>query len=272
MKNFFPKKREPKEREFRHEDTSPQDVADILQARKTRFLMISAACSCVFVILLFLFSPFFSITEVHVMGYSRVPRDEIVSRLELSGRTHILIFNTRSARNRLLDNMYIADVSFERVLPGRLHVSITERRLTAYVQHMPGSFLFLDDQGRVLDVRPYRVEPLPILDGLQITGFRLGEILDVPDTVAFSVIVQYAQLLNHHNLIDRVTRINVSDPANIRITTDTNVEFNVGGPSDADQKVRTIVAMLDALSDAGIIPGLTDISVMREEFIFEILQ
>jgi len=250
-----------------------RDISAILQARKTRFLLVTMLCTTIFVLLIFLFSPYFSINEVYIHGNSRISQDEIRSRLEVSEGSHLLLFNTRAASRRVLENTYIDKVEFERILPGRLRVTITERRLTAFVEHT-GSFLFLDDNGRVLDVRDYITDSLPMLEGLQFTRFHIGEILEVPEPAAFSVIVQYAQLLNHHNLIDNVSHINVSDAANIRINI-MNIEFNVGGISDADEKIRTIDAILQSKPNVGLIPGFMDLRDLRQlhgEYVFEMLQ
>lgn len=242
------------------------------RVRKTRFLFAVAVCAVTLVVLLFLFSPYFYVTDVHIVGNSRVSDEEIAARLEIDGSTHMLLYNTRAARRRLMENMYVGDVEFERIMPGRINVTITERRLTAYFEHMPGSFLFLDDHGRVLEVNTFFTEPLPVLEGLRFTSFRLGEILEVPDVAAFSVVVQYAQLLNHHGLIDRVSHMNVADSANIHIIIDRNMVFNVGGISNADEKVRTIIAILDTFPDAGRIPGFIDLREIAPQYFFEIWQ
>ncbi|MCL1884907.1 MAG: FtsQ-type POTRA domain-containing protein [Defluviitaleaceae bacterium] len=242
------------------------------QQRRAYYYLAASVGIIVFFLLFFLFSPFFHINDVVIVGNYRVSQEEIRTNLQIHGNTHMLLFNTRSARSRVMENLYIADVQIERLLPGRMHVEISERRLTAYVEleNMPGHFLFLDDYGRVLEVRTYFFEPLPVLDGLRFTRFQVGEILEVPDTAAFNVIVQYAQLLNTYELIDRVTRINASDSSNIRITIE-NIEFNVGGVANADEKIRTIVEILNEMPNVGLIPGSMDISVIRGEYFFEML-
>jgi cell division septal protein FtsQ len=247
-----------------------RDITKELQARKTRFLLVVTLCTTVFVVMIFMFSPFFHINEVVIVGNSRVAEDEIYARLGLERSTHLLLFRTREAEARILENIYVSEVDFERILPGRLHVRVSERRLTAYVEHT-GGFLFLDDTGRVLDVRAYKTEPLPVLVGLQFTGFRLGEVLEVPDPAAFSAVVQYTQLLNLHGLIDRVSHINVSDPANIRINIE-GMYISVGGLSDADWKIRWIAAVLEEKPNVGLIPGFWDLRDPRQDQFFEILQ
>ena len=225
----------------------------------------------VLVIILFLASPVFHITEVIISGNARTPDEEVIARLGVRSTTNLVFFNARNAAGRLMENFFIGDVRFRRELPGRLHVQIEERRLMAYVEHMPGLFLYIDDFGMVVDIRNYTMEARPLLEGLQITRFQKGQELEVPDRVAFNAVVHYSLLLYHHDLIGRVTHMDVSDTANIRILID-YWEFNVGGVMNADEKVRTIIAMLDAMPNQELMRGFTDLREIRPQFFFEILQ
>jgi len=254
-----------------HEEEEVREKARFLRVRKIRFISAAVICIITLVALIFMFSPYFHISTVVIEGNSRISREEILTRLETTPNTHLLLFNTGAARARLTQNLYIADVTFERVLPGRLYVYISERRLTAYVEHMPGSFLFLDDHGRVLEIRNTTAEPLPTLEGLTFTRFQLGEILEVPDPAAFNIIVQYAQLLNHHGLIYRVSHINVADPTNIRIIVDGNKQFNIGNTLiGADERIRWIMQVIEELPPE--IPGIMDLRELRDQHSFELLQ
>lgn len=237
----------------------------------TKFRVATIVGIIALAIVLFLVSPYFDIREVIVSGNNTVSQADILARLNVNTTTNILFLNTNAARRRIMENLYIGDVDFVREMPNRLYVNVHERRLTAFIEHMPGSFLFLDDFGRVLEVRSYTTEPLPILEGVQFTRFRLGEVLEVPDAASFSVVVQYAQLLNQHDLINRVTHMNVSDPTNIRIMIGYK-EFNVGDVMGADEKIRTIVAILENLPDAERMRGFANIRQNQTEHFFEMLQ
>ncbi|MCL2456918.1 MAG: FtsQ-type POTRA domain-containing protein [Defluviitaleaceae bacterium] len=247
----------------------PIPPEDYSRRVRVRFIFAAFICSITTVILIFLFSPFFYVETVIVNGNFRVSQQEINDFLEINEKTHLLLYNTRAAKKRFLQNTYVENVEFERVLPGRLYVNVEERRLTAFFEHSVGSFLFLDDFGRVLEVKTFFTEPLPILVGLQFTRFQIGEVLEVPDSAAFNVIVQYAQLLNQHGLIEKVSHINVNDSANIRIIV-RNKEFNVGGVANADEKIRTIAAVLETMPNADLIPGFMDLREVRKEYFFEI--
>ena len=238
----------------------------------SRKLLIAAACLFVpaLLVLIFLSSPLFYITHVIIDGNVRTPDEEIISRMRVHETSNLVFFSTRAARERLMENFFIGEVTFRRELPNILHVYIYERRLMGYVEHM-GFYLYLDDFGRVVDIRRYKDDPRPLLTGLQIRSFQMGERIDVPDTVALHAIVHYSLLLYHHDLIDRVTHMDVSDTNNIRILVN-YWEFNVGGVLGADEKLRIMLAMLEAMPDYDMMRGRTDLRQLGSQFFFEILQ
>jgi len=235
-----------------------------------KFIIALVLCSVVLTAVLILVSPLFHIQEVVIQGNNRISTSDIKERLGVSSSSNILLLNTRNARRRIMGNLYIGDVSFRRDLPGHLYVTVFERRPSAYVMHME-NVLVLDDFGRVLDVRTYFRETLPLLVGLQFTRFQRGEILDVSNATDFDSVVLYTQLLINYDLIHNISHINVSDPDNIRILVN-YLEFHVGGDADADEKVRAIVEVLNRLPDAGRMRGIIDIRESRSEFFLNPLQ
>ena len=235
-----------------------------------KFIITIIICVMAFSAVVFMFSPFFYIRDIVTSGENAVSRTEILDRLETDSTTNLLFFNTRAARNRIMENLYVADVNFRKEFPGRLHVQVRERRLASYVEHTPGSFLYIDEEGRVLEVRPFISQQLPIVEGLNFTRFALGEILEVPDANAFNIATLYARLLYRHDLVSRVTHINVSDTENTRILVG-YIEFNVGGLTGAEARVRIIAGILAEMPEAEFARGFVDLRETRGEYFFEIL-
>jgi len=239
-----------------------------MYSRKFKAALI--VCGIAFGAVLFLLSPFFHVTEVIISGLSAVDRDEVYERLEIENNTNVLFFNQRAARDRIMENLYVSNVEFTRNMGGRLYVEVHERRLAAFIEHMPGTFLYIDELGRVLEVRTGMSQPLPLIVGLNFTHFTLGEVLEVPDRTAFNIVSVYAQLLYRHGLVGRVTYVNVSDTANTRILVG-YLEFNIGDARDAEDKVRNIVGILDAIPDAERTRGFVDLRDNSTEFFLTIL-
>jgi len=235
-----------------------------------KFKIAIVVCVIVLAAVIVLVSPIFYIEEVVILGNAQIASSEIRGGLQLGPTSNILMFNASAARRRVMQNLYIDNVIFRRDLPNRLYVTVFERRQSAYVEHM-GSFLFLDIEGRVLEVRSYVAEPLPLLQGLQFTRVQLGDVLEVANPTDFAAVVQYTQLLATHGLINYITHINVADPTNIRILVN-YLEFHVGNDTDADEKVRTIAEILNELPDAGRVRGFINIRTIQPEFFLELLQ
>ncbi|MCL2500353.1 MAG: FtsQ-type POTRA domain-containing protein [Defluviitaleaceae bacterium] len=219
---------------------------------------------------MFLLSPYFSVREIVISGNAAVNRMEIEDRMDVVTGDNILLINTSAARRRIMENLYVDDVSFERELPGRLIVTIRERRLIAYVEHTPGSFLFIDETGRVLEVRTFFTDPLPLVTGLKFSSFQLGERLNVPNRAAFGIVTLYAQSLQRHSLIHSVTHIDVTDIYNTRLRF-SNIEFNVGDARDADEKVRVMVEILLSLPNVASYRGTVDLREISDQYFLSII-
>jgi len=238
--------------------------------KNNKFVVAILIGAIAFIAVIFMFSPFFFMNEIVFSGDNVVSQGELVERLEVDSTTNLLFFNTRAARTRLMENLYIADASFRKELPGTLHVHVRERRLAAYVEHAPGSFLYIDEQGRVLEVRHFTSGTRPVVVGLNFNRFALGEVLEVPDAAAFAIATEYALHIYRHGLISRVTYIDVSDIANTRILVG-YIEFNVGNKTDAESRVRVIAGILAEMPDVEFARGFVDLREIRGEYFFEIL-
>jgi hypothetical protein len=51
-----------------------------------------------------------------------------------------------------------------------------------------------------------------------------------------------------------------------------NIEFNVGGMNNADEKIRTIVSVLENMPSLGLVPGFFDLREISNEYFFERLE
>ena len=219
---------------------------------------------------LFLVSPFFGVDEIVIVGNINVTRTEIEDRLDLVSGENLLLFNTSAARARIMENLYIDSVAFTRELPGRLTVTVRERRLVAYIEHTPGSFLFIDETGRVLEVRSFFIEPLPVVTGLAFDSFQLGEVLDVQNRMALNIVAQYASALQRHGLATRVMNIDVSDMFATRIVFP-NVVFDVGDAHNADEKMRVIYEILSVLPDSPSYRGVIPLREISDRYIMDLI-
>jgi PAS domain-containing protein len=237
--------------------------------RKIKFILLLIISGLALGAVTFMFSPFFHITDITVLGTETISHNHILERAMADGE-NIFLFNTRQAQERILGNLYIDSVQFDKDLPRSLTVTIRERRLSAYVEYMQGMFLYIDEVGRVLEVNPFFTKQCPVVTGLRFNRFNLGEILEVEDQAVFRHVVQYAQLIYQYNLADWISHLDVSDRFNIKIMVN-HVEFNVGDGRNGEEKIRNIIAMMEVMPNPETIRGFVDMREVQDQYVFKIL-
>ena len=139
--------------------------------------------------------------------------------------------------------------------------------LNSFIEYLDSTFLYIDENGRVLEVRSYMSEELPVITGLRFSRLHLGEILEVDNPEAFAAVVTYAQLLNRHGLVDIVTQLDVSNPINTRLRI-FNIEVYLGDIQNANEKILTLKAIVDVWPSVQYAPGFLDLREPGSEYIF----
>jgi len=223
-----------------------------------------------FVSVLFMFSPVFHLVDVTVTGNTQVDQSEIIERAGLGQPTNFFLFGLDRARRYIMENPYIDQVNFNRSFPDGLEIVVRERFLSGYIEYLEGMFLYIDEHGRVLEVRSYMREELPIITGLRFSHVHVGQILEVDNPAAFSTVVTYAQLLNRHNLAGVISRMDVSDPGNTRLRL-YNIEVYLGDTSHAHEKILTLREIFDVWPVVRDVSGFLDLREPGSEYIFRIL-
>jgi cell division septal protein FtsQ len=233
---------------------------------KKGFRLILIVAAVLFTALLFLISPLFNITSVVINGCERLTPEEIEVLAGVGKATNIFLFNTSNASKRVRQNLYVDEAVFQKDYPGTLTITIRERRLSGYVEYMDGQYLYIDENGRVLEIKRTFTETYPVVSGLEFSTVRLGEILNVPDSSAFSTVVQYTRLLNDHSITKDVSRIDVKDVQNTRIIFG-SIEFIVGDDRNGDEKIRTIRAMLEELQARQVTKIIIDLKELDGQWV-----
>jgi hypothetical protein len=220
-----------------------------------------------FVILMLMVSPFFYFTDITLSGNFQIEDEEILNRARLDRPVNFFLFNPRRVRRDIMENPYIDQVSFRRALPGTLEISIRERFLSGYIEYLEGMFLYIDENGRVLEVRSYMKEDLPVITGLRFSHIHVGEILEADNPEAFSTVVTFARLLNRHELIGTISQIDVSDPANTRLRL-YNIEVYLGDTRHAHEKILTLREIVNEWPVVRDARGFLDLRELNTEYIF----
>lgn len=197
--------------------------------------------------------PVFKVQEITVNGNTYVSDEDIISVLDGGIGTNILAFNTGKSRENIMTSFYyVKDVTVKKTLK-KVTVDVQEYRLRAYVPYM-GSYLYIDGEGRILDIQNSFTQQLPVVEGLEFSAFTLGEKLTVRNPGAFGTVVQLSKLFDKYDLAGNVVKVDVSDITNVHLYVG-KIDVEFGDFTNANEKIVTIIEIIKNLdiNDAGVV-------------------
>ena len=204
-------------------------------------VVIGGALGLVVVIGLLL-SPIFALKNVALEGASHYNEADICRMIGLSDGDNILFFGKGKAAQTLEKDPYIADAKLSMRVPDTIVIEVKERKVRGYVPYM-GSYLYIDEAGRVLDVQEACHDALPLVKGLEFGSFTLGEVIPVENPEALETVLYISQLIEKYELLDMVVEIDVSNQKNIYAYVN-QVQIILGNMENGDTKIRYMAEVM----------------------------
>ena len=228
---------------------------------------IKAAAGVLFCAALFMLSPVFTIKNIEITPMDKYSKEELCEMINLKEGGNLFLFNRFSAAKLLKNDTYIKNAKIKYKFPDTVEVDIDERKVRGYVPYM-GSYLYIDEYGRVLEINKEMAKALPVVTGLQFDSFVVGETIDADNKKAFDIMVDVAQLMNKYELLDIVVKIDVSDTDKIMAFVN-KIEINLGDLSNGDQKIRTMAEVVKNIASND--RGTLDLSDLSKPIVFKYL-
>lgn len=128
--------------------------------------------------LIFVFkSDFFIINNINVEGNYILSNEEIINTSTIDLGSHLFNYNRREAEERISNFSYIKDVNINRKLPKTVEIVVEERE--AYVQfNYLSSYILVDNEGYILEIKEDKVENIPTFVGFNIEDHIRENILE----------------------------------------------------------------------------------------------
>ena len=194
-----------------------------------------------------LLSPVFALKSVAAEGASHYTAEQLCAMIGLNEGDNILFFGKGKAAQVLEQDPYIADAKLSMRVPDTIIIEVKERKVRGYVPYM-GSYLYIDEAGRVLDVQEACHEALPVVKGLAFGSFTLGEVIPVENPEALDVVLQISQMMEKYELLDIVVEIDVSNPKSIYAYVN-QVQIILGDLENGDTKIRYMAEVMKTIPE-----------------------
>lgn len=224
---------------------------------------VAFCCLVIMAVMITLFMmPFFNIKTIRVTGNEALSSDQIKGYLTFDEGDNIYLFNKSKCKKAILNNHYIETVEINRILPSTVEVTVSEYKLRGYVPYS-GSYLYIDGEGRVLDVQKEIKKSLPVVEGLKFNNVTVGEILQVDNPSTFETMVHLSKLFEKYELLSDVIRVDMTDVTDIHLYTG-NVDIKFGSFDDANRKLLMLIEVLKTFDTN--VPGTINLTADKATY------
>ncbi len=217
-----------------------------------------------FIISGLMLSPIFAVDGIEVVGNKIYTKEDILKILNLSDNNSIVKLLITDIKKEAKKYGKIEDIDINYIFPNRLRINVIENPPIGYIQ-FSNEYVYMDKNGVVIEVSNKSPIKVPILIGLKIEGFKIGEKLNVDDSDIFSNINSLTNVMKKYNLFKDKIMVDASKKDDIHVYIN-NLDIKFGVLTDIDEKVRKISEAMKHISEKDM--GTLDLSTYKDRMIF----
>ena len=218
------------------------------------FALVVLAC-------IFVMSVFFRVSDITVQGNEHYTQQEIISAIGIETGDNLFFIDRFSPVSRVFAKLpYVEHVTVERALPNRIVITVEECKALAYLVVGDEEWT-LDHNCKILGkAAEGELSSLITVTGIDPGTLLIGEPLATSDgdeeNVRYLSDVLYQ--LQGRELAPQTSRIDFSDPDNVRVMYNDRFTLVLGKSGDVELKFGMFVAAMGRLKDGDY--GTIDVS------------
>ena len=187
----------------------------------------------------------FKIQSITIMGNKELSQEDIYELSEIQIGDNIFSTFEIVTKVRLKQNGYIEDAKINKIYPNKIEIEITERQKHFQVLTTTGCYIYIDEQGYLLDYSLDKLE-LPTITGMEITEDKMDKInrLEENDLEKMENILQIQAETKEIELSDSITEYQVEDEY-IIVLESLGVKINLGDATNLKNRMFYVKAILE---------------------------
>lgn len=200
-------------------------------------------------IVLVMLLPIFNVPNenLNITGLDLISRDEVLNVINYNKSSNLFHLLLNKPEETIINNIPMVnncEVKFE--LPNTLNIRITEIRLAGYIPYLD-QYIYIDSYGKVVSSQTEKIDGIPLIEGLNFSSLKVGNVLKVSNSEALNVIIEITNVLNKYDLSNLIDSIDVTSLDNLKLYVG-NIEVILGEIDDYDQKIRMAIEAINNLS------------------------
>ncbi|WP_371371335.1 cell division protein FtsQ/DivIB [Sporomusa aerivorans] len=194
---------------------------------------------------LFINSSYFAVGAVFVEGNKYVTVEEVLRIAGVPERVNIFRLKTPEIKDRLMNDLRIAEVQVERSFPASITISIKERQPLAFVTSQYG-FVEIDRQGIVMAAfKNLKQVKVPVITGVRLGNVYVGDQVNNP---GLSNVLAYLAALDEEAL-NQLSEVNIKSSNELIAYTINSVQIRVGDSQRLTEKAKLTGEILQEISN-----------------------
>lgn len=228
---------------------APEQQEKIMQKRKKKqkaikWILILALL--IVAILCAMFSPLFNIKKIEVQGNEIISKNEIISLSQIQLEENTFKLNKSQIKKQIKENAYIQSIIIVRNLPSEIVIKVEERK-PAYLLEYAGSYIVIDKQGYMLEIKNEKMN-LPVIQGAVTSTeeFKVGNRLCTEDLEKLAEILRIVEIAQVNDIYTIITGIDIENAENIKLIFESEDKVAyLGDSSNMNTKILMIKSIIE---------------------------
>lgn len=214
------------------------------KAKKFVKFLVTLLLLCAAVISFCLFTPFFNLKEVSVVGTENLSHQEVVQVGQLPFGENIFKISKKDVCEKISRLPEVETVNMTRIPFSKIKITIKETH-AVYAFKTTSGYVYTDRTGKIMKILDeFDESELPVVLGIEGELPKISEKMTVQDGVKFDIILDNLSILLDKGITDELSEIDFSDLSSLvgRLKSGAKVIF--GRLDDLDYKLSVLLAIL----------------------------
>lgn len=201
---------------------------------------------------------FFRVEKISVFGNEKYTQDEIIQLCGVEYETNIFMVDENEVREKFVSSPVVMFEKLIRKYPNEIQIFIRERKEKAVVAYLD-AYLVVDEEIVVMDnVQAADAAEYCKIEGLQVTSFGVGSVLQADDEYKIKAASQLLTALEGTSL--EIASIDVANTSSVLIRTTGGMTIKLGNLDDLENRLKKAESILEVLKQQGKNSGILDVT------------
>lgn len=215
-------------------------------------------CLIIAILLMFLFGPFFKVTEITVTGNAMLSREEILNISGLNLGVNILLSDVNRAESKIAKIPAIDGVKVKRISPSRISIAVIECKEVGIIKYL-GNYITVSSEGEILEISNKKPKKkLPEMLNLTLGQTNVGQTVIIPDKTVEKAVYKYFETFENLKVLGEIKKIDFKKIDDVSLTLSNDILVKVGHADKIPYKFAYLEKIFAELS--GQRGGILDIS------------